>query len=202
MRLLTLIPKSEARKKVVERRKEISAEEIRSKTKLIVERLSKLDEFIYANKIYAYISSRQGEVDTKYLIDFIVSGGKSVVLPKLNTHSKNFSHGSFLNWDNLIKNKDGYYEPPACFDDDLTDVDLIIVPAMAVSMFGQRVGYGGGYYDKLLKRTHTTKIVLAFEFQVFENIETDAHDIRIDKIITERRTIETRKPMKRDMELL
>jgi len=63
---------------------------------------------------------------------------------------------------------------------------------MAVSLKGQRVGYGGGYYDKILRNTHASKIVPVFEFQIFENIETDAGDIRIDKIVTERRIINTR----------
>lgn len=192
MKLKTLISKSEARSIVVEKRKTISEEEIRSKTKLIIERLSAVDDFIHAKKIYAFISSRQGELNTRFFIDFMIDSGKSVVLPKLNKLSKKFFHANFLQWDNLVKNDDGYYEPPTAFDDDLSDIDLFIVPAMAVSLKGQRVGYGGGYYDKILRNTHASKIVPAFEFQIFENIETDAGDIRIDKIVTERRIINTR----------
>jgi 5-formyltetrahydrofolate cyclo-ligase len=192
MKLKTLISKSEARRIVVEKRKTISEEEIRSKTKLIIERLSAVDDFIHAKKIYAFISSRQGELNTRFFIDFMIDSGKSVVLPKLNKLSKKFFHANFLEWDNLVKNDDGYYEPPTVFDDDLSDIDLFIVPAMAVSLKGQRVGYGGGYYDKILRNTHASKIVPVFEFQIFENIETDAGDIRIDKIVTERRIINTR----------
>jgi 5-formyltetrahydrofolate cyclo-ligase len=44
-----------------------------------------------------------------------------------------------------------YFEPTKGFDDDLNGIDLIIVPAMAVSILGQRVGYGGGFYDGCLK---------------------------------------------------
>jgi len=64
------------------------------------------------------------------------------------------------------------------------------------------VGYGGGYYDKMLKNIRAPKIALAFEFQVFENIETDVHDVRIDRIVTERRIINSREPQKRALELL
>lgn len=200
MKLKTLIPKSEVRRIVVKRRKEITHEEIRSKTKRIVERLSALDEFIYAKKVHSFISTKEGEIDTRYLIDYMASSGKPVVIPKLNKQSKTFQHANFSGWEGLIKNQDGYYEPPVGFDDDLSDIDLIIVPAMAVSILGQRVGYGGGYYDKLLKNVRAVKIVPAFEFQVFENIETEIHDMRIDKIVTELRVINTRATTHRKLE--
>lgn len=189
----TLVSKSEVRRSVVERRKEITHVDIRNKTKLIVERLVALDEYIFAKKVHSYISTKTGEFDTRYLIDYMSSGGKPVVIPKLNRQSKIFQHASFKGWDELVKNPDGYFEPVVGFDDDLSDIDLIIVPAMAVSILGQRVGYGGGFYDQLLRNIRAIKIVPAFEFQVFDNIETDAHDIRVDKIITERRIINTRK---------
>ena len=202
MKLKTLIPKSEVRRTVVERRREISPEEVRNKSKLISNRLTAVDEYLYAKKIHTYISTKAGEVDTRALIDFMMNDGKLVVLPKLNKAAKKFQRANFTGWDNLIKNHDGYYEPSTATDEDLTDIDLIIVPAMAVSLLGQRVGYGGGFYDGLLKKTHAVKIVLALEFQVFDHIETDPHDIRVDKVITERRVINTREPMERNSELL
>ena len=68
---------------------------------------------------------------------------------------------------------------------------MIIIPCVAVSMTGQRVGHGGGYYDDFLRKTYAPKYVLAFEFQIFNEIERQYHNIRIDKIITERRIIDT-----------
>ena len=192
MKLKTLIPKSEARKQVVQRRTEIPQGEIISKTKLIIDRLAATDEFIYAKNIYCYINSRPGEVDTRSLITFMEGWGKTIILPKLNKQSKSFRRAYFMGWDHIVKNSEGYWEPAVGADDDMSDVDLIIVPALAVSKFGQRVGYGGGYYDKLLRQTFAPKVVLAFEFQIFEYIESSIHDIRVDKIITERRVIDTR----------
>ncbi len=98
-----------------------------------------------------------------------------------------------MGWDSIVKNCEGYWEPELGMDDDLCDVDLIIVPSLAVSTKGFRIGYGGGYYDKLLKTTFAPKFVLAFEFQLFEHIETTSKDPRIDKIITERKIIDVRK---------
>lgn len=202
MNLKTLIPKSEVRKLVVQRRGEISQAEIRSKTTAIINRLASTDFFRYANTVHTYIASRPGEVDTRRLINYMEGCGKAVVVPKLNKTAGAFQRSNFMGWDKVVKNSEGYFEPQVGMDEDLSDIDLIIVPALAVSLKGLRIGYGGGYYDKLLKHTWAPKVVLAFEFQIFENIEADIHDTRVDRIITERRIISTREPLGRAAELL
>ena len=188
----TLIPKSEARRQVVQRRNEFSEIELSQKTQNIIHRLSKLDDFIYAETVHCYVASRPGEVDTRRLINYMEGWGKTIVLPKLNKATKSFHRFNFMGWDYLVKNNEGYLEPHVGLDEDLSDIDLVIVPALAISIHGLRVGYGGGYYDKLLKKTFAPKVALAFEFQIFDYIESDYHDVRVDKIVTERRTINTR----------
>lgn len=190
--LHTLFTKSEARRTVIKRRQELTDDELAKKSKLIIDRLVSSDEFRFAKKIHSYISVRPGEVDTHRLINTMVGLDKSVILPKLNKQAKRFHRASFIGWDQLTKNSDGYIEPVVAMDEDLSDIDLVIVPAVAVSTIGQRVGYGGGYYDSLLKQSYMPKIVLALELQVFNYIESDVHDVRIDKVITELRTINTR----------
>jgi len=188
----TLIPKSEARKLVVQRRSELSSVDISKKTQNIIKRISSLDDFIYAKNIHCYIASRPGEVDTRRLINYMDGWGKTIVIPKLNKSTKTFSRFNFMGWEYLVKNSDGYLEPHVGIDEDLSDIDLVIVPALAISIRGHRVGYGGGYYDKLMRNTFATKIALAFEFQIFDYIESTYHDTRVDKIVTERRVINTR----------
>jgi len=177
---------------VVGRRNEVGENELRRKSQRIIERLFSTDEYRFAKTVHCYIASRPGEVDTRILIDYMYDQGKSVVLPKLNKKTKSFRRFNFMGWDSIVKNSEGYWEPKLGMDDDLCDVDLVIVPALAVSTRGFRIGYGGGYYDKLLRTTFAPKFVLAFEFQLFEHIETTNKDPRVDKIITERRIINTR----------
>jgi len=196
VRLKTLIPKSEARKLVVQRRAEVSSIEIKNKTKRIIDKFIHTDEYVYGSVIHCYVNSRPGEVDTRSLIDLMTSSGKSVIIPKLNKKTKTFARFHFMGWDSLIKNSEGYWEPKLGVDEDLSDVDLIIVPSLAVSLAGHRVGYGGGYYDRLLRNSFAPKVALAFEFQLFDYIENSIHDIRVDKIITERRIIDPRSPSK------
>ena len=185
------IPKSDARKTVLERRKELSEGEIKDKSNRIYERLIEVDDFVYAKKILTYISSHYGEVDTRKFINFAEGCNKSIFLPKFYSKQKKIRRFHFTDWRDLVKNEEGFLEPKIGFDDDMSDIDMIIAPCVAVSIAGQRVGHGGGYYDNLLRKSHAPKYVLAFEFQLFNEIERNYHDIRVDKIITERRIIDT-----------
>ena len=193
VKLKTLLPKSEARKIVLERRQNISPDEVLRNTEKILTRLSTMDDFVYANKIHIYVSNKAGEVDTTKIISFADGWRKQIFLPKLHKGTGTLRKALFTGLENLKKNSNGFFEPEFGLEEDMTDIDLIFVPAIAVSVYGQRVNSGGGYYDRLLKNTFAPKYVVAFESQIFESIETDIHDIRIDKIITERRIIETRK---------
>ena len=73
----------------------------------------------------------------------------------------------------------------------LEEIDLIIVPGAAYDEQGNRVGYGAGFYDKLLSAFMKMTVALAFEVQIVPNIPTEMHDVPIKKIVTERRVIET-----------
>ena len=64
-------------------------------------------------------------------------------------------------------------------------MDIIFVPALAVDNEGNRLGYGGGFYDRFLKDLKTTKIVPISKSLVFDNIPTEDFDIKIDMIITD-----------------
>jgi 5-formyltetrahydrofolate cyclo-ligase len=75
---------------------------------------------------------------------------------------------------------------------DVKELDLVMVPGVAFDARGARMGHGMGYYDKLLEhaRPDAPLVALAFECQLFPEIPTDAHDVFMDKIITEKRTIQ------------
>lgn len=192
MKLPTLVPKFQARQRVLKMMTSISPKEVSLKTDKIIERLSGCDDFVHAERIHIYISTRPGEVDTRKIINFADGWGKQIILPKFYSPTSSFRRFQFMGWDELIQSRDGYWEPRIAAEEDMSDIDLVIVPAMAVSLTGIRIGRGGGYYDKLLKNAFAPKYVVAFEFQVFDYIESDIHDIRVDKIITELRVINTR----------
>lgn len=190
--MISRTPKAEARKIVLNRMREISPREALSKSEKIKDFLSNTDDFIYAEKIFTYVSNNPAEVDTRKIITLADGRGKSIFLPKLHKSTKSFRRFQFTSFNELIPNEEGFLEPRIGIEENNSDIDLILIPCIAVSMLGQRVGFGGGYYDILLRKSHAPKYVLAFEFQLFKEIELDRHDIRVDKIITERRIIDTR----------
>jgi 5-formyltetrahydrofolate cyclo-ligase len=70
---------------------------------------------------------------------------------------------------------------------DVKELDLIMVPGVAFDRRGARMGHGFGYYDKLLEHARGVAplVALAFECQLFPEIPTQAHDVFMDKIVTE-----------------
>jgi 5-formyltetrahydrofolate cyclo-ligase len=73
----------------------------------------------------------------------------------------------------------------------LEDIDLVVIPGAGYDYAGNRLGYGGGYYDKLLsgKKKNTPIIALAYEEQLVDAIPAEKHDVRVDMIVTDQRVI-------------
>ncbi len=184
-----IIPKTEARKIVFERRNVITEREVRRKSQMIADRLLTLDETLYAKNILFYVSTLKGDIYTKGMIDMLIGMGKVISLPKLNKSLNRFVRGVFLGWDKTVVGAEGFVESTVAIDDNFDDIDLIIVPSVAVSLDGRRIGIGKEYYSNLISKTLAPRIVLAFEFQVFNKIETTAKEFNVSKIITERKTI-------------
>ncbi len=186
------IPKLEARKLVQARAAEFSPLNLQRRSASIIDRLINLDDFNNASRIYAYYSTSGLIVNTRELINTAQGQGKSVFLPKRKQNGipERFQ---FTAYEELIENELEFLEPRFGIEEDLSDIDLIIVPSIAVSMLGERIGFDRMNYNALLRNSFAPKIVLAYEFQIFNRIEYERQDIRIDRIITERRIINTRK---------
>ena len=79
---------------------------------------------------------------------------------------------------------------------DFNDIDCIIVPGAAFDRSGNRLGLGGGYYDRFLKHADTAnRVALAFDYQLFDTIPSENHDAKMDLIITESETLSFDKNM-------
>ena len=63
-------------------------------------------------------------------------------------------------------------------------IDCVIVPGAAFDVLGNRLGLGGGYYDRFLPKTDAKKVALAYDFQLVESLPTEPHDAKIDAILT------------------
>ncbi|CUS91999.1 5-formyltetrahydrofolate cyclo-ligase, partial [Candidatus Kryptonium thompsonii] len=85
----------------------------------------------------------------------------------------------------LKKSTFGILEPEKIREVGLSEIDLVLVPAIAVDRFGNRIGFGAGYYDKFLSQVNCPKIALVYDFQIVDKIETSPSDVPVDFIVTE-----------------
>ncbi|MDI6727531.1 MAG: 5-formyltetrahydrofolate cyclo-ligase [Thermodesulfovibrionales bacterium] len=192
-----LTGKSDIRKYILSRRDSIREEIRKDKDREIKERLLALSEFKASHKILLYASFRS-EVDTFDLLKYCVAHGKVVVLPKVDKQDNELKLYEIKDTGELISGYLGISEPDVPEDRlmNVEHMDLILVPGVAFDEKCNRLGYGKGFYDKLLSgvRGQGSRvkglIAMAYEEQIVEALPSEPHDIKMDKIITDKRIIE------------
>ena len=180
-----MMEKSELRKKYKKSLDTLNRCTYEQNSYVISKRLKELKEFKEANTI-AITISRFPEVDTWQIIRHLWDIGKQVVVPKCVPQTKEMVFKQITSFTQLESVYFGLYEPiDVTSEIKKTDLDLIIVPGLAFTKQGYRLGFGGGYYDRFLLKYEGIKISLAFSEQIKENLPIEDHDIPVDIIITE-----------------
>jgi len=172
-------------------RNSLSKSELMGKSDRIKKRLFEMYEMKKSSTILYYISY-DNEVHTHKMIKESMSNGKKIVVPSTFKKNSRLILSELNNWNNLTHSTYNFLEPSEKYiiEVSLDSIDLILVPGIGFDKNGHRLGHGMGYYDKLLENVNHSWIVgLAFEFQILETIPTEKHDIPVNKIITEERTI-------------
>ncbi|NBI06254.1 5-formyltetrahydrofolate cyclo-ligase [Senegalia massiliensis] len=184
--------KKELRKIVLKERKKLNKDAVNSLSDKIISYLIKMKEFKQSETIMVYLSFKQ-EVDTFNLIDKMRGLGKKVVITYTDKKENVLIPCRLIDLeDSLEKNPFGYLEPKEDSIEKVnpSEIDLIITPGLAFDKKGNRVGYGGGYYDKLLKSApQATKIAVSYDFQIFSEVPSEKFDIPVDYIVTPTRII-------------
>ncbi len=170
------------RKGIIDLKKEYDA--------LIMNKLLLSEYYEKAQTIAVYVSINE-EVDTKEFIKKALNDGKTVCVPRII----NGKTMSFYSIKSLEEVKDvgnfGILEPKIDGDKLILpySIDLFIVPVLAFDKDRNRIGYGGGYYDRYFEGIKAPKIGIAYDIQMVNSIEVCETDIKMDEIITERRLI-------------
>lgn len=184
--------KSKIRKDIISKRDGMNDSELDEKSRLIESNLIDTKEFREAKTVLFYVSTRS-EVRTKTLINYSIGIGKKVAVPLTDMNCHSITPMEIRDFENdLRRGSFGVLEPKKeyCKEISIDDIDLIIVPGTAFDIKGSRIGYGKGFYDKLLSKVDDTfTIGLAYDFQVVENIPEESHDVRVKMIITDKRIL-------------
>jgi len=162
-------------------RKKINDKE--TKEKIILNKLLNHPKIKESKNVLVYISTDE-EVSTINLITELLKQNKSIYAPKVVGKIILFYKIESLN--SLIKGKFNILEPISenLFQND--GYSVIIVPGLLFDKNNNRIGYGGGYYDRFLKDNILYKIGVCFSNFVVDNLECENYDIKMDEIITER----------------
>ena len=163
--------KNEVRQLIMNRRHELSDEDIEMQSGLIIDRLKKSDIYKTSENVFLYMSYNR-EVDTYMLLSKCFMDGKKVYC--------------LSDENDLVSGYMGIMEPSDVCDKAKIRDGLFIMPGLAFDYDFHRIGYGGGFYDRYLSEDNTfIKAALAFDFQLLESIPYEEHDLKPDYIITQ-----------------
>jgi 5-formyltetrahydrofolate cyclo-ligase len=176
------------RRAVLLERDALPASDRVARSEAIAERLLGLDEAARAATVLAFWSFGS-EVHTQPLIERLVDRGRTVALPRIvdgDVVPVAYTPGA-----SLSATAFGAMEPADGRALDVRELDLVVVPGVAFDRSCNRVGYGGGFYDRLLGRTRerTTAVAIAFGLQVVDEVPIGPVDRRVDAVVTEQEVI-------------
>ena len=175
--------KKAIRKQIFKARKEHSDTWIEEKSRRITELLTALPEYEDADRIMAYADYNH-EVITRYIIEQSWKDGKEVAVPKV--FGKDMVFYRLTDFSQL---ESGYFGIPEPKEDGETvswEDAMMVMPGVAFDENCNRVGYGGGFYDRFLeKHPGIRRVAVGFSFQILSEVPTEPTDIRPQVIVTE-----------------
>ena len=181
------------RNEVLSRRDALSEPARKLASQLITDRLLSLKEIEGARVVLAYVSMGS-EVETSGFLQSVLDQGKRLVLPRVNRETRClnlYAVGDLLG--DLEPGTWGIREPQPERCEVLSDtrsIDVVLVPGVAFTPACKRMGYGGGFYDKLLGgwQGEARLIAAAFDLQMVQDLPTGPTDMGVDHIVTPTRT--------------
>lgn len=180
---------------MLERRNALSAFQVLKRSNQVLDTLYAMQEFRDASVVLSYISFG-AEVNTHGCLRSLLAADKKQVLVPVvaNRAVPTLILSQLCDWDELSTGAYGILEPGPehIRQRGPSHVDVALVPGVAFDRLGNRIGYGGGYYDGLLRRVDGSTVALAYAFQVLDAVPQEAHDVQVDAVATEDTVIRVR----------
>ncbi len=169
------------RREIREKKRAMTQEDIALRSERLAELFVATDAYKQAKTIYGYMPYNQ-EVRTVPILQRALLDGKKVAVPKVYGDIMRFIYLDDLS--KVEKSSMGIPEPVA--DEPVAEdpTALVLMPGVAFTKSGDRIGYGGGYYDRFLaaQSEHPT-VALCYDFQVLESLPTEEFDIPVDVVL-------------------
>lgn len=175
--------KKTLRREIAAKKRAMTPKQIEDASAHLAERLFATEAYQNAQSVYGYLSYNQ-EVRTDAILRRAMIDGKRVAVPKVFGDEMRF-----IWMEDLTLVAPGYFEiPEPIADEPVADDELalMLMPGLAFDHEGHRIGYGGGFYDRYLALHPDHKLVaLCYDFQLFEHLDTEDHDIPVDLVISD-----------------
>jgi len=181
------------RRRIIAERAQLSANQRASYSTVITERLLQLPEYRQANAVLGYMNFG-AEYESWLWVEKVLAQGKRLALPRVNQHTNHLDLYWVENLENqLTAGLWGIREPVVKRCERiamLNELDFILLPGVAFGRDGARLGYGKGYYDRLLaNHANAALAAAAFSMQIIEGIPQEATDRKVQWLVTEIETI-------------
>lgn len=180
--------KARLRARCLARRKALSPTVAAAAAAAMADRLRQLEPYQRARLLHTYVASKDNEVDTVGLIRQRLDRGQEVAVPVVQPGTRILRHALIQDLGQLQPGRWGLLEPAAdhpCWLEDLARIELVVVPGLAFDRRGNRLGLGGGYYDRFLTRVSAPKAGLIYSELLLDALPAEAHDIPMDLVVTE-----------------
>ena len=184
-----MLTKKQIRRKLLKQRRELSKDSVSYNSLKVIEQLLALKVVQESKRFHLYYPINN-EIDTTQLIEYLWSNNKEVILPRTDFENKSLKNSIITSYDQLEETTFNMLEPKEDMKAYTGDIEIVIVPGVAFDRSSNRMGYGGGFYDRFLESTSAIKIALSHHFQLLDTIPAETHDIKMDYIITEKDIIE------------
>lgn len=156
----------------------------------VARRIVDLVEWHDARTLGLYVAIGS-EVPTRPLLEAALASGKRVAVPRTLVAEHAIALHEVESLDELAPGAFRVPEPDPRVHADVAreDVDVVVVPGVAFDATGHRLGYGRGYFDRFLDGFRGLKVGVTYDALVADALPAEAHDVRMDVLVTERRVI-------------
>lgn len=181
------------RANINQQRRQLPPERVHAASVAVFDRVLQ-HPFLQQPRVIGSYMSFSGEIDTVRLNDALLIAHHTMCLPVISPEQKGVMHFyTYKDQSELITNRFKILEPQPNEENYIAPqmIEVMLVPLVGFNLEGDRLGMGGGYYDRMLKKVScaTLCVGLAYDFQQIENLVRQSWDMPLDEIITPTRHI-------------
>jgi 5-formyltetrahydrofolate cyclo-ligase len=183
--------KAAVRKKMIRRRNDLTLDEVVDFSREIEANLFSCEDFLSRDSVLYYLSFGK-EVHTDAMIARSLKLGKKVYVPRIIEAENKLEICEIENLETSFDiNAYGIREPSGVPVVSPTEIDAVVTPGLAFDSCGGRIGFGGGYYDRLFMELpgNSLRLGVAYGFQIVDSLHQDVWDEKVQKVFTEKNTL-------------